>query len=67
MNSFKSNIQNEVRGTKLDVSSGQCSAYNYKQQTINNKQQIKLFEQLAKTDLTQDSNIWKKFKSLTKR
>ena len=31
------------------------------------KQQTKLFEQLGKTDLTQDSSIWKKFKNARKR
>lgn len=30
------------------------------------KQQIKLFQQLSKTDLTQDSSIWKKFKKARK-
>ena len=32
-----------------------------------NKQQVKLFEQLGKTDLTQDSNIWKRFKNARKK
>lgn len=31
------------------------------------KQQVKLFEQLGKTDLTEDSSIWKRFKSARKR